>query len=211
MNGLFITFEGVDGCGKSTQMRFLHEYLTEKGFTCTLTREPGGCKISEEIRTILLDVENEGMNRYTEALLYAAARVQHIDQVILPALARGEVVLCDRYLDSSIAYQGYARGIGREAVLAMNRYAVEKCLPDVTFFLDYRPQDAFLRMNPKKQMDRLENEDDDFFTSVYEGFIECWKAEPNRIRRVDVSGTKFETRDKLRGMVDEVLHAWQET
>ena len=132
--GLFITFEGVDGCGKSTQMRFLSEYLEELGVEHILTREPGGCPVAEEIRQILLSKEDKDMEDMTEALLFAAARVQHIEQVIKPALAEGKVVLCDRYLDSSVAYQGYGRLLGEDTVLNVNRYAVEHCMPDVTFF-----------------------------------------------------------------------------
>ena len=107
MKGLFITFEGVDGCGKSTQLKFLGEYLAEKGYDLLYTREPGGCEISEKIRSLLLDVDNAAMDSKTEALLYAAARAQHVAQIIKPALEAGKIVLCDRFIDSSIAYQGY--------------------------------------------------------------------------------------------------------
>ncbi|MBS5644556.1 MAG: dTMP kinase [Clostridiales bacterium] len=206
--GKFLTFEGVDGCGKSTQMRFLSEYLQEKGLECVVTREPGGCRISEQVREILLDVENKGMEDMTEALLYAAARVQHIEEVILPAIRAGKLVLCDRYIDSSVAYQGYGRQLGAEAILRINQYAADHCMPDLTFFFDYKPAKAFQRMNPHKEMDRLEQEGEDFYDRVYKGFREIWKANPARVRRIDVSGTKFETRDRMRALIDEVLAQW---
>ena len=204
--GLFITFEGVDGCGKSTQMRFLAEYLIEeKGMDVVLTREPGGCSVAEQIREILLDKQNSEMNGYTEALLYAAARVQHIDEVILPAVRAGKIVLCDRYLDSSIAYQGYARGIGIERVLQMNRYAVENCMPDWTIFMDYHPKKAFSRMNPAKERDRLELEDGAFFEKVYEGFQKAAELAPERIMKIQVEGSKWETKEKIAALCDHFL------
>ncbi len=207
--GLFLTFEGVDGCGKSTQMRFLSEYLAERQIDFLLTREPGGCPVSEQIREILLNVDNSGMHGYTEALLYAAARVQHIEEVILPALKRGCVVLCDRYIDSSVAYQGCGRQLGRDTVLRINEYAVKNCMPDATFFFDYKPEKAFLRMNPKKEMDRLEQEGAEFYRRVYDGFNEICEREPGRVLRINVSGTKFETKDLMRKIMDGVLEKWK--
>ena len=205
MKGLFLTFEGVDGCGKSTQMRMLGEYLRERGVDCLTTREPGGCPVSEQIREILLNVENGDMNDETEALLYAAARAEHIDHVILPALRAGKVVLCDRYLDSSIAYQGYARGLGVEAVLAFNRYALERCMPDVTFFFDFTPEEARVRKRKRTSADRLERMDDRFFDRVYEGFVCAAERDPRRILRLEVEGTKYETQQKIRAIVDGLL------
>jgi len=190
-------------------MRFLSEYLCEQGLEVVNTREPGGCPVAEKIRELLLDVENASMQDMTEALLYAAARVQHIDEVILPALAAGKIVLCDRYLDSSVAYQGYGRGLGAQTVLEINRYAVEHCMPDVTFFFDYSPDKAFERMHKRQQRDRLEQAGDDFYRRVYRGFVEISQKEPDRVRRVDVLGTKWETKDKMRAYIDEVLAAWR--
>ena len=138
--GLMISFEGVDGCGKSTQIAYVEEYLREQGYDVLRTREPGGCAISEKIREIILDIRNDGMNLHTEALLYAAARAQLVEQVILPALHQGKIVLCDRFVDSSAAYQGEARGMGMETVLSYNAYAVEHCMPDHTFYLDFTPR-----------------------------------------------------------------------
>lgn len=205
--GLFITFEGVDGCGKSTQLRFASEHLAARGEDFLFTREPGGCPVAEKIREMLLDVENSGMSAYTEALLYAAARVQHVDEVILPALEAGKIVLCDRYIDSSVAYQGFGRQISAETVWQINGYAARRCMPDHTIFLDVPPDAAFGRMNPAKQHDRLEQEDSAFFARVYEGFDTLCAQFPQRIVRVDVSGTKFETRDKLCAILDGLLDA----
>ena len=151
MRGLFITFEGVDGCGKSTQMSLLSEYLSEKGIDAVLTREPGGCPISEKIREILLSKESGEMTDYTEAMLYAAARVQHIDEIILPSVQNGSVVLCDRYIDSSVAYQAYGRGLGLDTVMQINRYAAEKCMPDYTLMFDVSPELELIVEEMKKQ------------------------------------------------------------
>ncbi len=205
MRGIFITFEGVDGCGKSTQMRFLHETLTQNGYDVTTTREPGGCDIAEKVRELLLDVNNDEMHPVTEAMLYAAARVQHIEQVIKPALERGEIVLCDRYIDSSLAYQAFGRGLGIELVMDINFHAVLTCMPDVTFFLDYPPELAIERMKKRTEHDRLESAGDEFFTRVYTSFKMIARKFPERIVAVDVSGTKFETRDKLAVMVEDIL------
>ena len=137
--GLFITIEGPDGSGKSTQIEKLRVYLEKKGYKAILTREPGGTEISEKIRNIILDKNNKEMNNMTEALLYAASRAQHVAEVIKPALEMGETVICDRFIDSSIAYQGYGRGIG-EPVRVINEYAVAGCMPDITFLLKLDPR-----------------------------------------------------------------------
>ncbi len=205
MSGLFITFEGVDGCGKSTQLKFMAEYLKNLGYKVRTTREPGGCKIAEKIRDVLLDEQNTDICAATEAMLYASARVQHVLEVIKPALDRGEVVLCDRFIDSSLAYQAYGRGLGVDLVMNINSYAMELCMPDITFFLDYPPELAFARMNEKKQHDRLEQAGKEFFMQVYASFKDIAQKFSHRIVTVDVSGTKFETRDKLRGLVQAKL------
>ncbi len=199
-----MTFEGLDGCGKSTQMNFLSEYLEQKGIEYIVTREPGGSPIGEKIRQILLDTDNGAMSAHTELYLYAAARVQHVEQTILPALRSGKVVLCDRYIDSSVAYQGFGRELGYEAVMEANRYAVEKCPPDVTFFFNVKYEDALYRKRKRTQKDRLEQEDEHFFHRVYRGFSEQAERFPERIRTLDVSGTKFETREKMRSIFDGI-------
>lgn len=205
MRGLFLTFEGVDGSGKSTQMRFAGEYLEEKGYSPVLTREPGGTKIAEKIRDILLDIENGEMIDRAEALLYAAARAQHVEQVIRPAVESGKIVLCDRYIDSSLAYQGIGRGLGTDEIMNINRFAMAGMMPDKTFFLDYPPSLAFERMSKKKQHDRLETEDKAFFTQLYEGFGTLCEKFPERILRIDASGNKYETQEKIRNILDDIL------
>ena len=131
-NGLFITLEGPDGSGKSTQIERIRTFFKQRGEKVILTREPGGTPISEKIRTIILDKENRDMDAMTEAMLYAASRAQHVAQVIRPALERGEHVICDRFIDSSIAYQGYGRDLG-DCVSIINAYAIRDCIPDITF------------------------------------------------------------------------------
>ena len=205
MKGLFISFEGVDGCGKSTQMRFLGEYLKEKGHDLLFTREPGGCVIAEKIRDLLLDVENSEMDAKTEALLYSAARAQHTRQVIRPALDAGKIVLCDRFIDSSLAYQGVGRGLGIQHIMDINCFATGGLLPDKTFFLDYPPDLAFSRMSKRRTHDRLEKEDLRFHQTLYNGFLELSGLYPEWVIRVDAQGTKFETSDKIRAMMDEIL------
>lgn len=183
--GLLITFEGCDGSGKSTQAKLLYEYLLSTGEECVLTREPGGGKISEQIREIILDGKNTEMSDECEALLYAAARAQHIREVIEPALSNGVIVVCDRYVDSSFAYQAYARGLGKEFISKINAFALGKYLPDLTFFVDLSAEEAFLRKHGADKNDRLEQAGIEFHNRVYEGFLACVKEEPNRFIRLN--------------------------
>ena len=192
MSGLFITFEGADGCGKSTQLRLLAEFSEQRGVDVVRTREPGGCPVAEKIRDIVLGVGNE-MDAVTEAMLYAAARAAHVRAVIKPALEAGRVVLCDRFVHSSLAYQGYGRELGVELVWQINAPAVDACMPDATVFINITPEKAFERMNESKVHDRLESEDIAFHQRVYDGFTELSKG--HDIISVDARGTKFETRD----------------
>jgi dTMP kinase len=190
MSGLFITFEGADGCGKSTQLRFLAEYLEGLGIDVVRTREPGGCPVAEKIRDILLDTNSE-MDAVTEALLYAAARAAHVRQVVRPALESGRVVLCDRFIHSSLAYQGYGRQLGEDLIRQINAAAIDGCLPDVTVFINIPPERAFLRMNENKVHDRLESENMAFHQRVYDGFTILSKG--LNIISIDAQGTKQET------------------
>lgn len=203
--GLFITFEGVDGCGKSTQMRFLSEYLMEKEYDLFLTREPGGCNISEKIRELVLDVENKEMTDRTEALLYAAARAQHVEQVIEPAVRDGKIVLCDRFIDSSLAYQGIGRGLGIENIMQINQFAMGDRMPDKTFFLDFPPHLAFERMSKKRVHDRLETQEERFYTELYNGFTQLAETFPERIIRIDASGDKFATQKIVQTTMESIL------
>ena len=164
---MFITFEGCEGVGKSTQLNLLKEYLEETGQEAIFCREPGGTSISEQIRKVILNPENTEMAAVTESMLYASSRVQLISQVILPALKEGKIVVCDRYLDSSIAYQAYGRGLGVDLVKKINYFAVENCMPDVTIFLDRSPAESF-RATPGD--DRMEQETREFHNKVYEGY-----------------------------------------
>ena len=190
--GKFITFEGCDGCGKSTQLRMLSTYLTEKNIPHIFTREPGGGKISEAIREILLSGKNMEMTDECEALLYAASRVQHLSDRVEPALQEGKLVICDRYVDSSLAYQAYARGLGVEFISEINGFALKNYRPDVTIFIDLTPEAAFQRKHGADQNDRLEKAGLAFHKRVYEGYLEVAKKEPDRVACVDGNQTPQE-------------------
>ena len=183
--GKFITFEGCDGCGKSTQLKKLSDYLTENKIEHIFTREPGGGNISEAIREILLNGKNTEMSDECEALLYAAARAQHISEKIEPALAAGKLVVCDRYVDSSFAYQAYARGLGEEFVSKINAFAIEKYRPDLTVFIDLTPEEAFKRKQGADENDRLEQAGIAFHKRVYEGYKAIAEKDPHRVYVMD--------------------------
>ena len=190
--GKFITFEGCDGCGKSTQLRLLSKYLTDNGIAHIFTREPGGGKISEAIRDILLNGKNMEMTDECEALLYAASRVQHLSDRVEPALDEGKLVICDRYVDSSFAYQAYARGLGLDFIRKINAFALEKYLPDVTIFIDLTPEAAFKRKHGADENDRLDKAGMEFHKRVYEGYKAVAAAEPERVMCVDGTQTPQE-------------------
>lgn len=187
MRGMFITFEGPDKAGKSTQIRLLCEYYEQNGIPFLLTREPGGCAISEKIRQLLLDPCND-MGPICEAMLYAAARSELVEKVIMPALQQGTTVICDRFVDSSIAYQGYGRELGAKKVAALNRWATQGLTPDITFYLSIRPEIAQQRMNHMKK-DRLERADQAFRTRVTQGYEALLQAQPERFTVVDANGS----------------------
>ena len=183
--GKFITFEGCDGCGKSTQLKMLSDYLSKNNIPHVFTREPGGGKISEAIREILLNGKNSEMTDECEALLYAASRVQHLHDRVQPALDKGELVVCDRYVDSSFAYQAFARGLGVDFIGKINAYAIENYAPDVTIFIDLSPEEAFRRKHGADENDRLEQAGMSFHQKVYEGYKELARTEE---RIITVSG-----------------------
>lgn len=185
MPGVFVSFEGGDGCGKSTQLLREAERLRACGWRVTTSREPGGCPISERIREILLDLSSRGMCPECEALLFAAARAQHVREVVWPALARGEIVLCDRFLDSSLVYQGIARGLGVENVYEINRPAVQERLPDLTLVYDLAPEIAIARRKSATGLDRMESEKEEFLHLVHEGFAA--RVDGRRVRAIDAS------------------------
>lgn len=186
--GKFITIEGCDGCGKSTQTERLKEYFDEHGFVYVSTREPGGGKISEAIRELILDGKNAEMTDECEALLYAAARVQHLSDTVAPALEAGKIVLCDRYVDSSFAYQAEGRGLGDKFVASINAYAIERFTPDATIFIDLPPREAFLRKHGADKNDRMELAGEAFHERVYRGFLK--QARENKERFIVVDGRK---------------------
>ena len=181
--GQFITFEGPEGAGKTTVIATLHERLEAEGKQVVLTREPGGIRIAEQIRTIILDNDNTEMDAKTEALLYAAARRQHLIEKVIPALNAGAIVLCDRFIDSSLAYQGRARGLGIDEVLLINQFAIENTMPDLTIFFDINPEEGLARImnNSSRENNRLDKESVAFHESVYEGYKELLQRYPERI------------------------------
>lgn len=183
----FITFEGGECSGKTTIIKELAKEFEKKGIDFITTREPGGIKISEEIRNIILDVNNTMMAPEVEALLYAASRMQHLKERVIPAVNEGKIILCDRYLDSSLAYQGYARGLGMDAVLKANSFALDY-LPDLTIYIDVEPKVALKRMENIDRLgkkDRLDSEGIKFHEMVYKGYQEVIKMYPDRIMVVD--------------------------
>ncbi|KQU56845.1 thymidylate kinase [Bacillus sp. Leaf406] len=189
MNGSFITVEGPEGAGKSTVLAVLAKRLEEDGVPVVITREPGGIKIAEQIREVILHTENTEMDERTEALLYAAARRQHLVEKVLPALREGNVVLCDRFIDSSLAYQGKARGIGMDAIEEINAFAIEDHMPDLTLYFDIEPEEGLNRINQHKgrEVNRLDLESVGFHHKVREGYLELVNKYPNRIQVVDAS------------------------
>ena len=197
MKGKFIVFEGCEGAGKSTQMRLLSEYLKEKGVAHVVTREPGGGEISEAIRKIILNGKFTEMTDECEALLYAAARVQHLADTVEPALRRGDTVLCDRYIFSSYAYQGYGRGLDMRFLRDINRYAAEHFMPDVTQFLDIPPVRAFERKHGADENDRIEQAGAEFHEKVYRGYLRLAEEYGDAFVAVDCSGTKYETNGNI--------------
>lgn len=203
--GYFITFEGGEGTGKTTIINYINDYLIKKGYEVIKTREPGGIDIAEQIRNIILDVKNTKMDYRTEALLYAASRTQHLAEKVIPALNSGKIVLCDRYLDSSLVYQGIARGLGIENVLKINMFALEY-MPNITFFIDVKPEICFKRLKDNnREMDRLDLENMDFHNMVYEGYREVAKMYPERIVSINGDRKIEEIIEDIRIRIDKLL------
>ena len=194
--GKFITVEGCEGVGKSTQVRFLREYCESHDIKALFTREPGGTAISEKIRALILDAENADMTDTTELLLYCAARAQHTEKVIKPALEAGMHVFCDRYADSTMAYQGYARGLNRDTVAMLCEASQAGVEVDYTIFMDVSPDDGFSRKGGKGS-DRLESQTLAFHRAVYEGFRALAAMNPDRYLCFAASGTKYETHAQI--------------
>ena len=189
MAGVFITFEGGEGSGKTTIANMIQKTLAQEGYHVVLTREPGGVEIAEKIRDIIHDVKYINMDRKTEALLYAASRRQHLVEKVIPALESDAIVICDRFVDSSIVYQGIARGIGIDEVYQMNLFATENILPKRTIFFDIQPEDGLKRVyeNKDREVNRLDLENIDFHRKVYQGYLSLCDKFPNRIVKIDAS------------------------
>ena len=205
--GYFITFEGVEGCGKTTQIRLLADQLASLGYRVLLTREPGGCPIADKVRTILLDAENRDMSSLTELMLYAAARAQHVGQVIAPALASGAIVLCDRFCDATVAYQHYGRGIDRCTIDTLNDLACQTLCPDLTLLMDCDPEVGLSRARsriaattgPKEE--RFELEQLSFHQRVRNGYLQQSATEPQRFVTLDASGAVSEIAEQIAAAV----------
>ncbi len=188
--GLFITIEGGEGAGKTTLIARLTERIyTETKRSTIRTREPGGSPIAEAIRGVILDTKNTKMDPRTEALLYAAARRQHLAEIVMPALQRGSIVICDRFVDSSLVYQGYARGLGVDKVWEINRFATEDCMPNLTLYLDIEPEVGLARIadNEHREVNRLDLEGLAFHRKVREGYLRIAAKFPERIRTLDAN------------------------
>lgn len=204
--GLFISFEGPDGSGKSTQLRLLADWLRQNGYDVVSTREPGGTPISEKIRNVILDPENKEMDPLAEALLYAAARAQHVSQLIKPSIDAGKIVLSDRFMDSSIAYQGYGRGLG-DQVRIINEYAVCGVHPDITFFLNIPAEEGRRRNTNTGKCDRLELEAIEFHNRVYDGFLRLSEIYKDRYICIDadrsIEAVAAEIQERLKPILEE--------
>ena len=199
--GLFITMEGPDGSGKSTQIELLKEYLEEEGYEVLITREPGGTVISEAIREIILNKEYTEMSSVTEMLLYASARAQLIAELVGPAIDNGKAVISDRFVDSSLVYQGMARGLGVDTVYEVNKLAIGKYMPDVTFLLDLPAEVGISRKKDQKELDRMELESLDFHRKVAEGYRQMAEKFPERIKTIDATLPI----DEICGMIKEYI------
>lgn len=205
MSGLFITMEGTDGAGKTTQINMLKEYLDSRGYNVVCVREPGGTPIGEKIREIIIDKNNSEMCQMTEAMLYAAARAQLVNQVILPALKGGGVVISDRFLDSSLVYQGYARGMGERRIRNLNRYAVDDLEPDITFFLRLKPEDGLKRKRAQAELDRIESEHFNFHQRVYDGYVSLARRNKGRIKMLDALKSAQELHSAILNEINKLL------
>ncbi len=199
MRGKFITFEGSEGCGKSTQSKLLYRYLKANGYDVVYLREPGGTKISEKIRKILLDARNTGMDVQCEMLLYMASRAQIVTEIIRPSLKQGKIVICDRFLDSTLAYQGYGLGMDKTLIRSIGYFATGGLKPDLTIFLDL-PVEKGLNVRSRAK-DRIEQRSVDYHKRVRRGYFMLAKIEPKRIKIVKVEKEKDTTQQNIRAVV----------
>lgn len=206
MTGLFITVEGIDYCGKTTQARKLTSYVKKKNYAPLLIREPGGDRISEKIRKVLLNEKSAGMTPMAELMLYEASRTQLTQTVIQPALRQGKTVICDRYSDSTLAYQGYGRGLDRRVIRYLNRIATFGLSPDLTILLDIPLAVSFeRRKKEKRREDRLEKENIEFHRKIRRGYLKIARQNPKRIKVVNGTGNVDQTWQRVRKVVDSYL------
>lgn len=203
-SGFFITFEGIEGSGKSTQIDLLALYLQEKGYDVVVTRDPGGTELGDSIRNILLNPAFSSMDSYTELFLYAASRTQLVTEVIEPALKAGKIVLCDRFTDSTIAYQGFGRGISFDRIETLNHWAAKEIFPQLTIILTIPAQDGLDRAT-KDSIDRIEEESIDFHQRVESGYKKLAQEHPGRICIIDASGDRGEIQQQVARVVEEFL------
>jgi len=213
MTGTFITFEGIEGSGKSTQIALLANYLSARGIRNVLTREPGGTLIGDQVRKILLDPANRSLDPTAELLLYAASRAQHLHEIILPALTNGMTVLCDRFSDATLAYQGYGRRLDIEMIRSLDRIVTTGMRPDLTILFDIEATMGIERARGRNNSlgleaeARFENEELVFHDRVRQGYLKLVVQEPDRIRIVDASGTSEAVQEQVRKIVDERLRS----
>ena len=202
--GMLITFEGNEGCGKSTQLRLLYDYLRKKGKKVFLTREPGGTPIGDRIRGVLLDVRHQKMSPVCETLLYMASRAQLVAEVVKPRLDQGQMVLCDRWLDSTLAYQGYAGGVDPRWIQELGRAATQGVMPNLTIYLDLPVKDGLERVRKRNASDRMEKKGLIFHEKVRKGFLAIAKKEPKRFKRIVVSKN-----DSIQEVHEKILKAFR--
>lgn len=202
--GLFITFEGADGCGKTTQLNMLAEYLKEKGFDVVVTREPGAKGLGEKLREILLNYEGVVSDR-CEAFLFLADRAQHVDVIVKPAVGLGKIVLCDRHTDSTVAYQGYGRGQDIDRINLLNNIATDGMKPDLTFVFDIDVETSQQRVGAEK--DRMESAGMDFHNRVRQGYLKLAENEPNRIKVIDAKKSIPNIHDEVVEIIESFLSA----
>ena len=206
MAGLFITFEGGEGAGKTTIARMIVDQLRKEGYTVELTREPGGVDIAEQIRDVIVNKDNTAMDPKTEALLYAASRRQHLVERVLPVLELNGIIICDRFIDSSLVYQGIARHIGIEKVYQMNLFATEEIMPKLTIFFDLDPQIGLKRVRDNnREINRLDLESEKFHQEVYEGYKTIAAMFPDRIKTIDASLSVVEVYDQAMNLIRKYL------
>lgn len=203
--GCFFTMEGPDGSGKSTQIQLLRDYLSEKGYDIIVCREPGGTKISEAIRQVILNKEFTEMGNMTEMLLYAAARAQLMEEVIRPALNEDKIVICDRFVESSAVYQGIARGMGIDLVYEVNQYAIGDTLPDLTIMIDIDAETGISRKKKQAELDRMEREAIDFHEKVVSGYREIADKYPERILHIDGNRSIDNIHAQITAAVDKII------